>query len=306
MTPMAEPAAGMSDTLVNWAELKDIELVVLKRMKEYAVGTHPSVFQGGGFDFVGLRDWQPGDRPADIDWAQSTLTNFSPFVSREFEHERTASMMIVGDTSLSTRCGIGGVSIAKIVARAVATLGLAAAFFQDQVGLVTMDGQIRRMTVRPRVGKNHAVHCIETYQEQVIEEPAQQTDTHGSLAGMLRRRSLVPVVSDFLCQDATVLIDELAQLGAVHDVFLVMVDCAFAYSLPDLSAGWVEAYDVESGQTQLLSVRELDQLVRDVRDWQDTVEDIAGRAGLDMVRIEPGNEHEALSDFLGQRRLQRR
>ena len=91
----ASPAPDASEQLVDWTELRDIELVVLKRMKEYAVGTHPSVFQGDGFDFVGLRDWEPGDHPSDIDWAQSTLTNFSPLVSRQFEQESTTSMMIV-------------------------------------------------------------------------------------------------------------------------------------------------------------------------------------------------------------------
>ena len=305
MTSVPE-TSGASDTLINWAELKDIELVVLKRMKEYAVGAHPTVFQGAGFDFVGLRDWQPGDRPSDIDWAQSTLTNFSPLVSREFEQEGTAAMMIVADTSLSTRCGVNGVSIGNVVARAVATLGLAAAFFQNQVGLVTLNGRTRRLAVRPRVGKNHAVHCIETYQAHVFDTHATKSDGAESLGGMLRRRSLVPVVSDFLFEDAATLIEELGRLGAVHDVFLVMVDCAFAYELPTPSAGWVEAYDVETGQTRLLSVRELDQLVQDVRQWQATVADLAGRAGLDVVHIEPGSEHQALSNFLGQRRLRRR
>ena len=298
--------ARASAPLVNWAELKDIELVVLKRMKEYAAGSHPSIFQGVGFNFVGLRDWQPGDRPSDIDWAQSTLTNFSPLVSREFEQEGTASMIVVADTSRSTRCGVGGVSIAQVVARAVATLGLAAAFFQDQVGLVALDGPNRRLVVRPRVGKNHAIHCIEQYQACVLEEPSPRTTSGGNLAGLLRRRSLVPVVSDFLFEDAATLIDELAQLGADHDVFLVMVDCAFAYQLPNPSAGWVEAYDVETGQTQLLSLRDRDQLVRDICQWQDTLVETARQTGLETVRIEPGSEHEALSNFLGQRRLRRR
>ena len=215
-------------------------------------------------------------------------------------------MMIVGDTSPSTRIGVNGISIAKVVARGVATLGLAAAFFQDQVGLVTFDGRARRLAVRPRVGRNHAVHCIETYQARVLDDRAQPPDTPGSLNGMLRHRSLVPVVSDFLFEDAATFIDELGQLGAVHDVFLVMVDCAFAYDLPALSTGWVDTYDVETGKTRLLSVRDLDQLALDVRQWQEAVVERAGRAGLDVVRIEVGHEHEALADFLGQRRLRRR
>ena len=57
MTPAVEDAP-----LVNLREIAEIELFILKRMKEYTVGDHASVFQGSGFNFVGLRDWQPGDR----------------------------------------------------------------------------------------------------------------------------------------------------------------------------------------------------------------------------------------------------
>ena len=58
--------------LVSWAEVRDVELVVVRRMREHMAGAHPSVFQGAGFEFAGLRDWQPGDRPAAVDWPQST------------------------------------------------------------------------------------------------------------------------------------------------------------------------------------------------------------------------------------------
>ena len=47
--PEAEP-------LVNLSELEEIELLILKRMREFTIGDHRSVFHGSGFDFVGLRD----------------------------------------------------------------------------------------------------------------------------------------------------------------------------------------------------------------------------------------------------------
>ena len=58
--------------LVDFAEITEIELRVLRRMKEYTLGDHGSVFHGTGVDFVGLRDWQAGDRMSSIDWPQST------------------------------------------------------------------------------------------------------------------------------------------------------------------------------------------------------------------------------------------
>src|SRR2546422_8973222 len=96
--PAAEP-------LVNLSEIAEIELFVLKRMKQFTLGDHASVFKGPGFNFVGVRDWAPGDRMSSIDWAQSSLTNFSPLMIREFEQDSTATIIVVADASLSTRCG---------------------------------------------------------------------------------------------------------------------------------------------------------------------------------------------------------
>lgn len=36
--------ARVAEPLVSWEEIQDIELVVLRRMKKFAMGAHPSVF----------------------------------------------------------------------------------------------------------------------------------------------------------------------------------------------------------------------------------------------------------------------
>ena len=76
--------AGVSSeaSLVNLQEIAEIELFIIKRMKEFTLGDHASVFKGSGFNFVGVREWEPGDRMSSIDWAQSSMTNFSPMVRR--------------------------------------------------------------------------------------------------------------------------------------------------------------------------------------------------------------------------------
>ena len=108
---MIDPAAA--EPLVNLSEIAEIELLIRKRMKEYTLGDHASVFKGPGFNFVGIRDWEPGDRMSSIDWAQSSLTNFSPIVTREFEQTSNATIVAVADASLSTRCGMGGAPSAQ-------------------------------------------------------------------------------------------------------------------------------------------------------------------------------------------------
>src|SRR5438093_3192858 len=126
-----------TESFVSLSELSEIELLIVKQMQELTMGEHRSVFHGSGFDFVGLREWQPGDRPSSIDWPQSTITNFSPMIVREFEQPSTASVVVVADASASTRCGVNGVPIAAAVARTVATVGMSAVFFQDMFGMLT-------------------------------------------------------------------------------------------------------------------------------------------------------------------------
>ena len=118
--------AQSTEPLVSLADIAEIELFILKRMREFTLGGHASAFKGPGFNFVGLRDWEPGDRLSSIDWAQSSLTNFSPMITREFEQNSNATIMAVADASLSTRYGAHRSSIAAAIARSVATVGMSA------------------------------------------------------------------------------------------------------------------------------------------------------------------------------------
>ena len=296
-----------TSALVSWSDIRDVELVMVRRMQEFAIGSHPSLFHGAGHDLAGLRDWQPGDRLSTIDWPQSTLTNFSPLVTREFDQESTASVVIAADISGSTRCGGADQPIAKVIAMAVATFAMAAAFFQDRTGLITFNHDTRRVAVRPRTGKNHAIHCVEAYQEQLLGRGLAESTPDASFAELLRKRSFVPVISDFLLEHPDQLLAELADLNTMHDVFLVMIDSAFAFELPHLSAGWVEGYDVETGRTSMISSADLQQLPLRVRNWQNTTEQAAHDHGLEVLRLNRDQHfHETLVSFLLDRRRVRR
>lgn len=299
----------VAEPLVNLSEIAEIELFVLKRMKELTIGDHESVFKGPGFNFVGIRDWEPGDRTSSIDWAQSSLNNFSPMITREFEQPSNATIIAVADASRSTQCGAAGTPIAAAIARSVAAVGLSAVLFQDQFGLVTFDDQLRQMAgVRARIGKPHVIHCLDLYQNRTMLEAAgRQGDFTATIASHLRRTSLVPVISDFLFPDVARVMSELALLNAVHDVFLIMADVRFAYQLPDVSAGWIEIFDVETGGTRVLSRRELRKMVERVEEWQQDIQRLARDAGLDLVRVglDRWEMETVLVNFVAERRLRK-
>ena len=274
---------------INLQEIAEIELFILKRMKEYTLGDHASVFKGSGFNFVGIRDWQPGDRMSNIDWAQSSLNNFSPLVTREFEQDSNAAIVAVVDASLSTRCGVaGGVTIATAIARAVAAAGLSATFFQDLFGLVTFDERFAPLaSARPRIGRSHLLYCLDLYRQSLSQsrDPERVQDIVAAIESQVRKASLVPVISDFLFADANALIRQLSHLNAVHDIFLLMADVRFAYEVPSVSDGWVEVFDVESGRVRVLSRREMRRLAARIGEWQDEIERLARDADLDIVRV---------------------
>ena len=304
MTPDAA-----AEPLVNLAEIAEIELFVLKRMKELALGDHASVFKGPGFNFVGVRDWEPGDRVSAIDWAQSSVTNFSPMVVREFEQPSNAAIIAVADASLSTRCGAHGTPIATAIARSVAAIGLSAVFFQDMFGLLTFAEDFRQIAaVTPRIGKPHVIHCLERYQDHVrVAVPGTPGDLGTTISARLRRTSLVPVISDFLFADPARIMSELSLLNARHDVFLIMVDVRFAYDLPDVGAGWIEIFDVETGTTRIVSRREMRQMAARVEEWQAHVQRLARDADLDIVRVglDRWEMETALVTFVAERRLRK-
>ena len=295
--------------LVSLADITEIELVILKRMREVTMGEHRSRSHGSGFDLVGLRDWQAGDRLSSIDWGQSSLTNFSPLVIREFEQPSNATVVAIADMSLSMRCGIDGVPIAAAVARAIATLGMSAVFFQDPFGIITFDQGFRHLGgVRPRTGKSHVVHCLDAYQHEQGLQPVRRTgELSATLAGHLRGRSMLPIISDFLFDEAEHVVRELALLNATHDVFLVLIDSSFAFELPGVSVGWIETVDVETGRTRTVSRATLAELADRAREWQDGIKRAAKDSDLDVVAIGLNQTQSdiALSEFVAERRLRK-
>jgi uncharacterized protein (DUF58 family) len=297
------------EPFVNLSELTEIELLIMRRMREFTIGEHRSLFHGTGFDYVGLRDWQAGDRMSQIDWAQSTLTNFSPMVVRDYEQRSTATVVAIADASLSTRCGIDGIPIAAAIARTIGTIGMSAVFFQDMFGLITFGAKFDELSaIRPRVGKNQVIHCLDAYQFGEGLLPLRHGESLSmTLSGFMRKTSMVPVISDFLFDEAATVMRELGQLNNLHDVFIVLIDSAFAFELPPVSAGWIEAFDVETGKARVMSRRALKTLSARTRAWQNDVAGMAKDNDLDVLRIGVDELETAiaLSEFIAERRLRK-
>jgi len=223
---------------------------------------------------------------------------------------------MVADRSASTRCGATGGSdsrgtqIATLIARAIATVGMSAVFFQDSIGLMTFDEGFHTLgAVRPRIGKNHVIHCLDAYQWGAgLQDMRNVGDLSATLTGFSRKTAMMPVISDFMFDEAPEFLRDLRRVNNVHDVFIMIVDASFAFELPKVSAGWVEVYDVETGRTRMMSRRELSKQSERVKAWQDEIARQAKDNDLDVVRLSLNQVKfdVALIEWVAERRLRRR
>ena len=165
--------------------------------------------------------------------------------------------MAVADASLSTRCGVAR-RVDRRRDRALGGDGRPVG--RPLPGPVRPDHVRRARSIRsrprgPRIGKPHVSYCLDLYQHgRTADVPAHQRPVTATIAGHLRKTSLVPIISDFLFADASRFIKELSLLNATHDVFLMMVDATLRVSAAaPASAGWIEIFDVETGRTRVVS-----------------------------------------------------
>jgi uncharacterized protein (DUF58 family) len=301
-------AAREPSWLINPADVSAIETFLLRRMREHAAGDHASVFAGNGFNLRGLREWEPGDGMSTIDWAQSSINNFSPLITRQLEQDSAATVMVAADASLSTHCGPAGAQLRTTILRCLAVLGLSAAFSQDRFGLVAFDDRCRPLkTLRPRAGKAHVMHCLSLYAQCSDDSAAGSGELIPQLESYLRSSSLLVLVSDCLLADIDELIERFAVLTGEHDVLVVMVDARPVFAVPPVNAGWLEIYDVETGESRTVSRAAAAEMIERIDEWQGAIVRHARSRGLDIVSVGAGRWEleETLSTCFASRRLQK-
>ena len=297
-----------SPWVIDTADVSALELFLLRRMREHASGDHASVFAGGGMDLRGLREWEPGDSMSDIDWAQSSIHNFSPLITRQFEQDSAATVMVAADASLSTRGGSPSAPMRATLLRCLAVLGMSAAFAQDRFGMVAFGDTGRPMrALRPRAGKAHVLHCLSQYVSCSESAERGEGDLMAQLEAHLRGNSLLVLLSDGLLASIDTLIERLAALSGEHDVLVVLVDAREAFAIPPVNAGWLETVDVETGETCTMSRAAALAMRERIAGWQAGVFHRAQARGVEVVIVDADRFRmaETLASCFTRRRLRK-
>jgi len=226
-------------------KVKRIEITTRGLVNDVFSGEYHSVFRGRGMEFAEVREYQIGDDIRTIDW-NVTARQGHPYV-KVFEEERELTVMLLVDVSSSGEFGTFRQMKGEIAAEICALLAFSAIKNNDKVGLIIFSDQVEKF-VAPKKGKSHVLRVI---REILYHEPKGTQTNIGEalefLSRVSRRRSVVFLVSDFLCTGYE---KALQIANRRHDIVSITITDPREIDLPDV--GFIELEDAETGETFLV------------------------------------------------------
>jgi uncharacterized protein (DUF58 family) len=229
-------------------------LLAISLAEELLAGDFRSVFKGQGIEFDEVRHYERGDDVRSIDWNASARFG-APFV-KMYREERELTALLALDTSASMftgGLGPSGPGDSGLPNRyeqgllAAALIAFSAERAGQRLGALFFDQEISRV-FPPRKGRRHSMAVISGALR--VQERRPSGGNRGSrlgtaLAGaarLLKRRSLVFVISDFFCLNWE---QELMCLARDHDVIALRIRDPLDGEFPRL--GLVPLEDPETG-----------------------------------------------------------
>lgn len=250
-------------------------------------GEYHSAFKGRGIEFSEVRPYQFGDDIRSIDW-NVTARAGDTFV-KIFEEEREQTLFLVVDISGSGDFGTHDKFKREIAAEICAILGFSAIRNNDKVGLLLFSDQVE-LFVPPKKGRRHVLRLIrDLFAHEPVSRRTSLSVALSHVVHMLRRRSIVLVISDFFDAGFE---KPLRLLARRHDTVAIVLRDPLELRLPAL--GLLELTDPETGATTILdagmpSVRR--GLLSHVAREQGELDTLLRRCHVDRISISTDRDY---------------
>jgi uncharacterized protein (DUF58 family) len=226
--------------------LQRLDWQVIRRLDGLLQGDYRSLFRGAGLDLAGIREYQHGDDVRAIDWNVSARMN-STYV-REYVEDREVTAWFLLDLSPSVDFGTVDADRQKrtVLIDLVSTLARLLTRRGNRVGAVLYGSHVER-TIPPRGGRDQVLRLIDDLIRHPRLDGSPLTDLAPLLDGgrqMIKRRSLVFIVSDFISEPGWE--KPLNLLNRRNEVVAVRLLDPREVELPDV--GPVILEDAETGE----------------------------------------------------------
>ena len=223
-------------------KLQKYEIRIRKAINDQMQGDFHSVFKGTGLEFDDVRAYQYGDDVRSIDWNVSAKGH-GVFV-KTYKEEKEQSVFLILDVSASQSIGIKGRQKLDVGKEICGVLALAAARQTSQIGMLCVSDQ-KEKYIKPGRGTDHAYNLIKALFE--LQPASDRTDLAGGIKmalGMIKRRSLILLISDFIDQHYE---REMSMLARKHDLIVIQLIDKMETEFPPM--GIIPLLYKESGRT---------------------------------------------------------
>jgi uncharacterized protein (DUF58 family) len=264
--------------------LKRLEWTVIRRLDGLLQGDYRTLMRGAGLDLADLREYQHQDDVRHIDWNVTARTN-TPHV-RVFTEDREMAAWFLLDLSPSVDFGSGEQRKRNVSSEFVAVLARVLTRHGNRVGAMLYGSGVD--TVIPtRGGRRHVLHLLHALRHRPAQREAGPTrlkDLLDSAAGLIKRRSTIFVVSDFISEPGWE--RSLALLAQRHEVLAVRVLDPLELQLPDL--GLLTLRDAETGEQLLVDTHDpafRKRFARIAAQREAELREALARAGVDALEL---------------------
>jgi uncharacterized protein (DUF58 family) len=232
--------------------LRKLEWTVIRRLDGLMHGDYRTLFRGFGLDLADLREYQYHDDVRHIDW-NVTARLATPYV-REYHEDRDVTSWFLLDLSPSVDFGSQEVRKRAVAAEFVTVLARLLSGHGNRVGALFYGDKVDHV-IPARAGRRHVLHMLHALLNRPERSASAPTDLRvlfQTAFALMRRRSLVFVVSDFM--SAPGWDQALARLSLRHEIIAVRLYDPLEMELPDL--GLVTIQDAETGEQILVDTHD--------------------------------------------------
>ncbi len=173
---------------------RDLRLIAKTVVEGFVAGLHRSPYHGFSVDFVEYREYSPGDDVRGVDW--KVYGRSDRFYVKKFEGDTNTQLYFLLDTSQSMAFSSDGLSKIDYARYLVAALAYLAARQNDAGALLAFNSE-RTICVPPRTRHGHLMTILNHLENLTTRGNADISEAMERLASLIRKRSLVILVSDF-------------------------------------------------------------------------------------------------------------